>query len=685
MTFRPRFGIGSKILTLIAVSVVVSTVLVVKLNQRVSDYVYQLREIHLRDVVDASVSQLAALQAEVEAGRMTLDAAKAEGARFLGSARYDNGNYLFAADYEANIVAHAKPDRLGTNTWSLMDPNGVYIYREMIAVAKADGGGLVRYMSSRAVAGAEDELLPKVTYVRAFAPWGWIIATGSYVEDIDAMIRSFWRAAAVMSAIGIGVLCVIGAILALSITRPIRRLNERMQSLTESELEAPIPHVNSRDEVGEMARSVETFRMNILHKIEAEEEARRQKAAAEEAAEAAAKEKLAREAAQIAQQAEREREQAEHARQEEAAREQARQTAQQERAAVAAEQQGVVTALAEALHKLASGDLGTRIDHAFPEAYERLRTDFNATVANLETIIGHIRESSDRIGAQTGMISGTAEDFGKRAEHSAATLEQTAAALEELTASVANAARGAAEADLIVIEARNNAERSGIVVEQAVDAMGEISQSSQAISKIVHVIDEIAFQTNLLALNAGVEAARAGEAGRGFAVVASEVRALSQRSSDAARDINRLITDSAQQVQKGVNLVSEAGNALRQILGSVSNISDLVSDIARSSNEQSVGLNEINTSVSQLDHATQANTALFATSLEASQELAHEAGALRNAVASFRAQVAEPTPSEDFRSDRTSVPVPARGKVAARGHATSAPAQAIQSDEWEDF
>nr|WP_253949381.1 methyl-accepting chemotaxis protein [Mangrovicoccus sp. HB161399] len=630
MTFKPSFGIGAKIYTLIAVSVAVSALLVIALNERVAEYVYQLREVHLRDVVDASVSQLSALQARVDAGEITLEDARAEGARIIGSARYDNGNYLFAADYDANIVAHAKPERLGTNTWDLQDPDGVYIYRDMIAAAKSAEGG------------------------------------------------------------GVGVLFVIGTGLALSITRPIRALNARMQSLTGNELDAPIPHLKSRNEIGEMARSVETFRMNILHRLAAEKEADLQRTAASEAEARAEEEKRARDAAEAVRQADAERERAERERQESAAKEDMRQKAERERAAVAAEQEAVVTDLGDALHKLAQGDLETRIEREFPEAYERLRQDFNATVGNLEAIVGRIRSSSERISAQSGTISGTADDFGKRAEHSAATLEETAAALEELTASVANAAKGAAEADRIVTEARDSAERSGTVVEQAVDAMGEISQSSEAISKIVDVIDEIAFQTNLLALNAGVEAARAGEAGRGFAVVASEVRALSQRSSDAARDINRLITESGDQVRKGVGLVSEAGSTLRQILGSVSNISELVSDIARSANEQSAGLNEINTSVSQLDHATQANTALFGTSLDASKDLAGEAKALQEAVSSFRAKVPPPAPAEEFRESKAEAHAPrpappAVSREALRSAAALASPSHDPDDDWEDF
>ena len=208
-----------------------------------------------------------------------------------------------------------------------------------------------------------------------------------------------------------------------------------------------------------------------------------------------------------------------------------------------------------------------------------------------------VTEMVDTIRTDVREITGAAEDLSRRTEHQAATLEETAAALAEITAAVNSAAEGARNARAVVGEARGNAESSGRVVQDAVTAMGEIATSSSRISRIVGVIDDIAFQTNLLALNAGVEAARAGDAGRGFAVVASEVRALAQRSSEAAREIGGLISASAHQVETGVTLVGEAGEALRRISASVNGISDHVADIAGSAQEQSTSLTEVNTSM----------------------------------------------------------------------------------------
>ncbi|NNE78886.1 MAG: HAMP domain-containing protein [Silicimonas sp.] len=295
---------------------------------------------------------------------------------------------------------------------------------------------------------------------------------------------------------------------------------------------------------------------------------------------------------------------------------------------MAAAQTTVVDALQEALTSLSQGDLKVRIDDALADDYEALRGNFNSAVTALDTAISEILDRSETILGEADNVSSAAGDLSHRTERQAATLEETAAAISELTASVASAASGAKQANDVVSEARANASASGEVVQQAVDAMGEISASSEQISRIIGVIDEIAFQTNLLALNAGVEAARAGDAGRGFAVVASEVRALAQRSSEAAREITDLISTSGDHVKKGVSLVDKAGHALTEIVGAVGGIAEHVSAIAASAREQSTGLEEINAAMSQLDQVTQKNVAMFEETMAASQTVTAEANSL---------------------------------------------------------
>ena len=308
---------------------------------------------------------------------------------------------------------------------------------------------------------------------------------------------------------------------------------------------------------------------------------------------------------------------------------------EEERARVQLEQADVVQRLTTSLQALSRGDLTYQIDEAFGKDYEVLRGYFNDTVEKVRDSIIQISDATEGIRAQSGEITRASEELAHRTEVQAATLEQTAAAMDEMTASVKSAADGVREVESIVTVARKDADECGIVVKEAVSAMAAIEKSSEQISQIIGVIDDIAFQTNLLALNAGVEAARAGDAGRGFAVVASEVGALAQRASVAAKEIKTLISTSAQHVDRGVDRVKHAGTALQQIAQRVTQISSLTTNIATGATEQAIGLNEINIGVTQLDQATQKNAAMAEEANAASQLMANGAEELANLVARF--------------------------------------------------
>lgn len=311
---------------------------------------------------------------------------------------------------------------------------------------------------------------------------------------------------------------------------------------------------------------------------------------------------------------------------------------------VAADQQQIVDVLRTVLERLSRGDLTCKIEQDVAEEYRQICNDFNQSVSKLHDAVFQIVENATSIQQEASDISGAADDLAQRTEKQAATLEETAAALDEITSSVQSAAEGAKQANQIVGAATDHAESSSTIVKEAIIAMGEIETSSEQISKIISVIDEIAFQTNLLALNAGVEAARAGEAGRGFAVVASEVRALAQRSSDAAHEINQLISGSGQHVQKGVELVARTGEALEQIVGSISDISRHVAEISASAQEQSTGLGEVNNAVNALDRFTQQNAAMFEQTTAASHSLTQEVDTLTETVSTFRISRQNSTP-----------------------------------------
>ena len=365
------------------------------------------------------------------------------------------------------------------------------------------------------------------------------------------------------------------------------------------------------------------------------------------------------------------------------AAETALQEARATRRAAQREQSLVVDALRVGLKQLSEGNLASRIDTAFPDAYEDLRADYNGTVTTLADAIRGVVDNADSISNEARDISGNTDGLSRRTEATAATLEQTAAALNDLTSSIRVTAQGAKDADAAVREARKNAEQSGGVVLETVAAMDQIADSSGRITSIIKVIDDIAFQTNLLALNAGVEAARAGDAGRGFAVVASEVRALAQRSSDAAREINDLIDKSGSQVKLGVDLVGRTGGALQEIVSSVSRISGLVSTIAESSVQQSTSLNDINASLNQLDQSTQQNAARLEETTAASESLRKDAVALVETVSYFKLP-------GDPRGDEATAVVPFRARPRPTPQAGEPLRQALHPDTaaaagWEDF
>jgi methyl-accepting chemotaxis protein len=386
-----------------------------------------------------------------------------------------------------------------------------------------------------------------------------------------------------------------------SIKQPIVNLTRAMDSLAKGELTVSVPNTTEPNEIGEMARSVMVFKDNGLQRLRLEREAVANSAAA---------------------QAERDRTAAERAR-------------------AAQEQAEVVRRLGEGLKNLAAGDLTLRLGEGFTEAYAQIRDDFNEAIEKLKHTMLSVVSSTSAINSGTREISGAAEDLSQRTERQAASLEETAAALHEITATVEKSAEGANHARQVVAVADEGAKKSAVVVRQAVEAMDAIAKSAQQISQIISVIDEIAFQTNLLALNAGVEAARAGEAGRGFAVVASEVRALAQRSAEAAKEIKGLISASTSQVDHGVKLVAETGRSLERIVTQVAEINAVIGEIASGAKEQATALAEVNTAIGQMDQVTQQNATMVEESTAASRSLSEETEQLSGLIGQFRVDGAQ--------------------------------------------
>ena len=311
----------------------------------------------------------------------------------------------------------------------------------------------------------------------------------------------------------------------------------------------------------------------------------------------------------------------------------------------AADQEAVVAALTTGLDKLAARDLEFRIENTFPPSYEGLRRNYNAAVSSLAEALRTVRVGAASVRTSIQEIHAASDDLAQRNEQQAARLAQTASAMNAATTSIQDTATGAVNVQRSVAEAHREASEGGEVVRQAIEAMAAIERSAEEIGKIIAVIDGIAFQTNLLALNAGVEAARAGEAGKGFAVVATEVRALAQRSAEAAQDIKSLITTSGEQVACGVDLVGQTGERLVGIVSRVGEITHAISRIAESAQGQASNLQDVNVAVGEMDHMTQQNAAMVEESSAAARSLSAEAQRLTELVASFRTRDVENRPA----------------------------------------
>jgi methyl-accepting chemotaxis protein len=522
---------------------------------------------------------------------------------------------------------------------------------ELSSAAKIDeANNILREVMSRSSDAARAALDRMLELSRATAAEAYADAQKVYDHTFTV---------AIVSVVAL-MLAIVGAIwfALVGIAKPIENITQSMKNLAGGDAESAIPFPGRQDEIGEMAAAVEVFRSNALDNRRLEEETSAQRHQSEE---------------------------------------QQRRVAEQDRVRAEAMAQAT-SGLADGLKQLSAGNLTFQLSQPFAADFESLRADFNSAVEQLRGTLGAVAQATSSIDSGSREVSQSADDLAKRTEQQAASLEETAAALDEITANLSNSSKRAEEARTVAIQANQSAHQSGSVVSNAVSAMGKIEQSSSQISNIISVIDEIAFQTNLLALNAGVEAARAGEAGKGFAVVAQEVRELAQRSAKAAREIKDLIRNSSVDVESGVKLVSETGEALKTIEGYIVIINQHMDSIATSAREQSLGLSEVNTAVNQMDQVTQQNAAMVEEANAAGATLANEASRLRELIGRFdlgagaslsqsnqlrrTAQVMAASPqSKPAASPGRSMV----GKIAQAFTGRSSAASAPTADSWEEF
>ncbi len=646
-----RLTIPKKLLILIAVSALVSTAAIGVQLLSLKERIRADREQMLVSQVDTATTIAKGFAEQAQKGEISEAEAKRLAASAIRSIRYGKGDYFFVMQEDGLMVVHPKPEREGQSSWDDTDANGFHQSRALIASAK-DGGGFTSYVWPRL---GEDVPSPKLAYSNLFAPWGWVIATGVYVDDLQVVfMHELYKSLAWLA----GILLVLAACawpIARSISRPLGRVNAVMRELAEGHNGVEVPYVGRRDEIGEMADAVQSFKEAALAKerLEAEgEDIRRQ------------------------QQAQRDRQAAQDQEQTEAL-------------------EDFVGEIRRGFERLSQGDLTVRLERPVASQYEAIRQQFNSSVSSLEETVGSVVGAINSIRSGLGEITSASNNLSQRTEQQAASLEETVAALGQVTGAVNETAQGAGEAQQAAETAKVNAAKGGDIVGQAIEAMSGIEESSKQISQIIGVIDEIAFQTNLLALNAGVEAARAGEAGKGFAVVAQEVRALAQRSAEAAKEIKELISRSNGQVQTGVELVSASGTSLSEIVEQVGRMSRLVSEIAAKAKDQAESLREVSIAADEMDKVTQQNAAMVEETTAASESLARETDGLARSIERFKVSGSERTaarpaapaaPAAKRPAAARPAPRPvAQAKPASRGNLALAASSAPEEEGWEEF
>ncbi|AWM40749.1 Methyl-accepting chemotaxis protein I [Gemmata obscuriglobus] len=411
-------------------------------------------------------------------------------------------------------------------------------------------------------------------------------------------------AGAILAAVSLGLL------LTASVSRPLAQTVSVLDGVAKGDLSRKV-EVKSADEMGQLGTALNVAIDGMIAAREAE------RAQVERD-----KERVVQEARTVAERAEKEavavRERADAA------------------SAAAAELQRKVEAIQISVSAVAAGDFTVSIPDLGTDNMGQMARALNQAVVNMRGALEGVQEVSEQLASASAQLSGATNEISSGAQEQASSLEETASSLQEITATVKQSADNAQQARQLASGSKETAERGGQVVSGAVEAMGEINASSKKIADIITTIDEIAFQTNLLALNAAVEAARAGEQGRGFAVVATEVRNLAQRSATAAKEIKSLIQDSVKKVDAGTELVNKSGDTLAEIVTSVKRVTDIVTEMAAASREQSTGIEQVNKAVSQMDTVTQRNASQTEEMSATAQALTDQAGQLRDLVGRFK-------------------------------------------------
>ncbi|MDO3378714.1 methyl-accepting chemotaxis protein [Geoalkalibacter halelectricus] len=513
---------------------------------------YQAKQNEIRHIVEAGWGVVDHYAKQAQAGHLSREEAQRLALDALRGVRFEGDNYFWINDLTPRMVMHPiNPALDGRDLSESRDPNGKALFLEMVQVARATGEGYVDYQWP--VPGF-DEPVDKTSFVKLVPEWGWIVGGGLYIDDIQAQLsRMFWTAATVIALVVLAALALV-TVVARSVAQPLKKTVSMIEAMEQGRLDGRL-NLARRDEIGQMARAMDTFADNLQHEV------------------------------------------------------------------------------IGSLKKLAAGNLNLSIQPR--DDQDQVRGALKKVSDDLNLVMGQIQSAAVQIAGGAGQVSDTSQSLSQGATEQASSLEEIAASMNEMAAQIKHSADNALQADRLAGEMKQAALEGTGHMREMVGAMGEINSAGQSISKIIKVIDEIAFQTNLLALNAAVEAARAGQHGKGFAVVAEEVRNLAARSARAARETADLIEGSVSKTASGAEIAEKTAAALDQMVVGVTKVSDLVGEMAAAAREQSEGISQVNVGLNQIDQVTQQNTANAEECAAAAEELSSQSEQLRQMLSRF--------------------------------------------------